>query len=186
MMSGTPDFSAQSGDVSLAPQVARFAELKPFPKAFLDSYLPAHEKENYRIIGAGVFEDPAARPVIKGLHGFSLGMIKCEPGKGAALHSHPTAEVFMPLNGSMMVLYGEDGSHEIEIKQWDVASVPVGLMRGFRNPNDFPVLMLGLVTDKEPGKDRVTWHPSVIEEARRRGVRVDDDGNLLPAVPLGA
>jgi len=92
----------------------------------------------------------------------------------------------MPLNGSMMVLYGEDGSHEIEIKQWDVASVPVGLMRGFRNPNDFPVLMLGLVTDKEPGKDRVTWHPSVIEEARRRGVRVDDDGNLLPAVPLGA
>jgi mannose-6-phosphate isomerase-like protein (cupin superfamily) len=162
------------------PQIARFSELQPFKTAFLDSYLSAHEKENFRIIGSGVFEDPSARPVIKGLHGFSLGMIRCEPGKGAALHSHQTMEVFIPLNGSMMVVYGENGEKEEELKQWDVASIPVGLMRGFRNPNDFPVLMVGVVTEKDPGRDRVTWHPAVVEAARLQGVRVDDSGNLLP------
>jgi mannose-6-phosphate isomerase-like protein (cupin superfamily) len=160
------------------PQVAKFAELKPFSKAFLDSYIERHEKKNYRVIGAGIFEDPAASPVIVGNYGFSLGYIRCAPGKGAALHSHKTFEFFVPMNGRMVVTYGGQGEHEKILEPWDVISIPVGAMRGFSNPNEFELVIMGLVQDGPKGPEKVTWHDDVITEAALAGARLDVQGNL--------
>jgi mannose-6-phosphate isomerase-like protein (cupin superfamily) len=166
---------------SKTPQVARFSELKPFGRAFLDSYIPSYQKENYRVIGSGVFEDPVARPVINGPHGFSVGYIRCAPGKGAALHSHRTIEVFIPMNGKMVVAWGDNGEHEMVLEPWDTVSVPVGQMRAFRNPNDFPLVLMAIIQDGPSGPERVAWHEEVIREAGKAGVTLDDDGNLLVA-----
>jgi len=160
-------------------QIAKFANLHPFSKAFLDSHIARHEKENFRVIGAGFYEDPAARPAIAGNYGYSLGYIRCAPGKGAALHSHKTFEVFIPMNGRMVVTYGEHGEHQQTLEPWDVASVPVGAMRGFSNPNDFPLVIMGIVQDGAKGPERVIWHDEVIAEAASAGARLDGQGNLL-------
>ncbi|HYF17460.1 MAG TPA: cupin [Ramlibacter sp.] len=163
-----------------APQIARWSELKPAARAFLDSHIPAYEKENFRVIGPGVNEDPASRPVIRGSHGFSVGYARIQPGRGAALHSHRTLEVFVPLNGPLTVVYGAAGEHEATVQAWDTVSVPVGLMRGFRNPNDYPLVMMAIIQDGAAGPERVEWHPSVVEQAGRAGVGRDAQGNLLP------
>ena len=48
----------------MSGRVARFDELHANRQAFVDSKLPGHERENFRIIGKGVTEDPADRPAI--------------------------------------------------------------------------------------------------------------------------
>jgi len=161
------------------PQIARWSELKPLSKAFLDSHIPAYEKENFRVIGPGVNEDPDCRPVISGPHGFSVGYARLQPGKGAALHSHRTLEVFVPLNGPMTVVYGENGEHEVTLQPWDTASVPVGLMRGFRNPNDFPLVLMAIIQDGASGPERVEWHEAIVQQAGAAGAQRDADGNLV-------
>lgn len=161
------------------PQIARWSELKPLPKAFLDSHIPAYEKENFRVIGPGVNEDPACKPVISGPHGFSIGYARLQPGKGAALHSHRTLEVFIPLNGPMTVVYGENGEHEVTLQPWDTASVPVGLMRGFRNPNDFPLVLMAIIQDGTSGPERVEWHEDIVQQAGAVGAQRDAHGNLV-------
>ena len=85
-------------------QVARFKHQKSSDKAFIDTRIPGHEREIFSIIGNGVQEDASMRPQIPA-QDFHLAMIRAEPGKGAALHSHLTQEVFMPLTGRWSSLF---------------------------------------------------------------------------------
>ncbi len=159
--------------------IARFADLKPWSRAFLDSFIPEHQKDNYRVIGSGVFEEPSARAPITAAHGFSLGFVKCAPGKGAALHSHKTLEVFIPLNGRMVLLMGPSPDDEIMLEPWDTVSVPVGEMRGFRNPNEHDLVLLAIVQNGPSGGEKVSWHPQVIGQANAFGASLDGQGNLV-------
>jgi len=54
--------------------------------------------------------------------------------------------------------------------------VRIGVYRGFRNAtDDLGAIRIAVVGD--PGK--VDWHPSVIASARKTGLSVDHDGNLI-------
>ena len=56
--------------------------------------------------------------------------------------------------------------------------MPIGIYRGFRNVSDNPdALLIAVVGGPDAGK--VDWHPSVVAEARKTGLSVDDDGNLI-------
>ena len=66
--------------------------------------------------------------------------VGAEPGKGAALHSHSTVEVFIPLQGRWAVFWGDEGEQEIVLDPFDCVSVPVGVLRGFRNAGDEPAI----------------------------------------------
>ena len=153
-------------------RVARFADLKRFNLAFVDSLLPEHKKQNIKVIGKGVVEDPRMAPPITADHGFTVAYIRCQPGTGAALHSHETPEVFIPLNGNLVVTWGENGEEETLLAPWDTISVPEGVMRGFRNPNDHEVVILALVGMADGGGP-VTWHPEVLERAKETGLAVE-------------
>lgn len=157
-------------------RVARFEELQPNTQAFIDSQLPGHERENFRIIGLGVSEDPSHRAAITHPHDFNIGGIKAGPGKGAALHSHPTVEVFIPFSGRWAVYWGDDGENEVVLGPLDTISVPPGVMRGFRNVSDDEAFLLTIIGGADPG--RVTWSPGVLEQAAQRGVYLDERGNL--------
>ena len=113
-------------------RVARFKLLKSTAKSFIDTRIPGHEREIFEHHRVGVVEDPEAKPPIAP-QDFHLSIVSCEPGKGAALHSHLTEEVFMPLVGEWEIFWGPNGERSVKLQPWDVVSVPLYVMRGFRN-----------------------------------------------------
>ena len=160
--------------------VARFKNQKSSDKAFIDTRIPGHEREIFSIIGNGVQEDASMRPQIPP-QDFHLAMIRAEPGKGAALHSHLTQEVFMPLTGKWAISWGPRGEQEIVLEPYDVISVPVHVMRGFRNVGTETAMMLAVVGGHDPG--RVGWPESMKDAARAAGLILDDAGNLREVAP---
>lgn len=157
-----------------ATRVARFKGLKPWPEAFVDTVVPEFKRDIFSVIGAGVLEDPDMAPKIGDAHPFSIGLIRMEPGQGAGLHAHTTEEVFIPLNGKCTIIWGDKGENEIELEQWDTCSVPIGVMRGFRNDDDHTVVVVAINGGDDSG--RLTWHPELIERAKQHGAELDETG----------
>ena len=166
------DFSV----AEMEAQVARFKHQKSSDKAFIDTRIPGHEREIFSIIGNGVQEDASMRPQIPA-QDFHLAMIRAEPGKGAALHSHLTQEVFMPLTGRWSIFWGPEGAKELILEPYDVISLPVHVMRGFRNVGTETAMMLAVVGGNDPG--RVGWPESMKVMAEAAGLTLDAEGNLV-------
>ncbi len=164
--------------------VARANAVKGSDLAFLDQRIPAYEREIIDMVGMGVTENAALKPKVKaGAHGFSITYVRAPKGKGAALHRHATEEVFIPVKGRWQVFW-LDGEAErtLDLDEGDVVNVPIGIYRGFRNLSDRPdALLMAIIGGPDAGK--VDWHPSVLAEARRTGLSVDEDGNLIVAQP---
>jgi quercetin dioxygenase-like cupin family protein len=163
--------------------VAR-AHAKGSNLAFLDQRLPAYQREIINMVGMGVTENAELRPHVKaGAQGFSVTYIRAPKGCGAALHRHATEEVFIPVHGRWQVFWLEgEQERNVDLDEGDVVNVPIGIYRGFRNVSDRPdALLMAVVGGPDAGK--VDWHPSVVAEARKTGLSVDDDGNLLVEKP---
>lgn len=160
--------------------VARFKDQKSSATAFLDTRIPGHEREIFSIIGNGVQEDAAMDPQIPA-QDFHLAMIRAEPGKGAALHAHLTQEVFVPLTGRWAIFWGPEGNNELILEPYDVASIPIHVMRGFRNAGTETAMMLAVVGGHDPG--RVGWPQSMKDMAHAAGLMLDAQGNLREVEP---
>ncbi len=161
--------------------VARFSELRGSDEAYIDSRLPGHRRFKINLIGMGVVEasdKPELQPNIPlPAHGFNLGMIQAEHGNGAALHTHRTEEVFMPLVGQWAVTWLADGEEkEILLDPFDTISVPIGIYRGFRYMGEGTGTLLTLIGGPDAG--RVDWHPSVTSAAAGTGLSRDETGML--------
>ena len=164
--------------------VARAKNARGMEPAFLDQRIPRYEREIINMVGMGVTENAALRPnVMTGAAGFSVTYVRAKNGKGAALHRHATEEVFIPVKGPWQVFWLEgDEERTVDLDEGDVVNVPIGIYRGFRSLTDRPdALMMAIIGGPDAGK--VDWHPSVIEEARKTGLSVDDDGNLVEEKP---
>jgi len=166
------DFSVSE----MESNVARFKNQKSSSKAFIDTRIPGHERDIFSIIGGGVVEDPEMNPPIPA-QDFHLAMIRSDPGKGAALHAHLTQEVFMPLNGRWSIFWGPEGDKEVILEQYDVISMPIHVMRGFRNVGGETAMMLAVVGGNDPG--RVGWPESMKAMAAAAGLVLDEEGNLI-------
>jgi len=169
-----------------ANNVARLDQMQGSDLAFLDQRIPGYQREIINIIGMGVVEnldDPDLKPKIAApAHGFAVTYVRHTPkGHGAALHRHPTEEVFIALKGPWEVFWLEgETERKITLQPGDIVNVPIGVYRGFRNAGDDPeATLIALVGGPDPGK--VDWHPSVIEVARHTGLSVDDEGRLTVA-----
>jgi len=163
--------------------VGRAASAKGSDLAFLDQRIPAYEREIINMVGMGVTENAALRPQVGGAEGFSVTYVRAPKGKGAALHRHATEEVFIPVKGRWQVFWLEgEEERAVDLDEGDVCNVPIGIYRGFRNLSDrADALLMAIVGGPEAGK--VDWHPSVVTQARKTGLSVDDDGNLIVAKP---
>ena len=159
-------------------RTALFENLRPSQQAFVDTRIPEHERDIYNVIGRGVTEDANLQPAITAVEGFNVTYIGADPGKGAALHSHPTVEVFVAMTGRWVVYWGDDGDGEIELGALDMVSVPVGVMRGFRNAGDEHAYLMAILGGDDAG--RVDWAETVLSKARDTGLELDADGNLTP------
>ena len=87
-------------------RTARFKELKASKEAFIDTRIPGHEREIFNVIGEGVTEDSILEVAITAVDGFNVTYIGADPGKGAALHSHQTVEVFYAMTGRWALYWG--------------------------------------------------------------------------------
>ena len=175
-----------SADEMERQNVARLDAMKGSDLAFLDQRIPGYQREIINIIGMGVVEnldDPDLRPKITApAHGFAVTYVRATPkGHGAALHRHPTEEVFIAAKGPWEVFWLEGAAERtITLQPGDIVNVPIGIYRGFRNASEDPeATLIAVVGGPDTGK--VDWHPSVIEAARQTGLSVDDDGKLIVA-----
>jgi len=158
-------------------RVAVFKQLRSSGRPLIDAVLPQFQREIFNIIGGGVTEDPSMSVPITAVEGFHMSIIKAGPQKGTGLHNHKTVEVFMPLTGTWSVQWGDDGENELTLEQYDVISVPVGIMRGFRNDSPHEALLLSIVGGDEPGQ--VEWIPSIRAAVREQGFTLDDGGKII-------
>lgn len=161
-------------------RVARFDQLKPSKRAFVDTRIPEYHRDIYNVIGRGVTEDPDLSPAITDSRYFGITYVGADPGKGAALHAHETIEVFIPLTGRWAAYWGATGDKEIEVGPHDVISFPPGVFRGFRNVGDSHAILMAIIGSKEATQDggRVAWAPQILEQSKATGLTVGEDGNL--------
>src|SRR3979490_3390272 len=117
------------GKEEMRKRVAVLGQLTPSARPLVDAVLPQFQREIFNIIGSGVTEDATMKVPITAVEGFHLSIIKAGPKKGTGLHNHTTVEVFMPLTGTWSVQWGDEGENELTLGQWDVISVPTGIMR---------------------------------------------------------
>jgi mannose-6-phosphate isomerase-like protein (cupin superfamily) len=164
-------------------RVAVFKQLTPSSRPLVDAVLPQFHREIFNIIGSGVTEDATMKVPITAVDGFHLSIIKAGPGKGTGLHSHTTVEVFMPLTGTWSVQWGDQGENELTLNQWDVVSVPTGIMRGFRNAGAEEAYMLAIVGGDDPG--RVAWANNVMTAVRDKGFDLDEAGKIVEVARRG-
>ena len=164
-------------------RIARWGKVKPYEQTFIESRLPGFEKRLYKYINRGVLENKGVEPAIAGSHRFGVTLIEVPVGQGANLHSHKTEEVLFPLNGRMVVSWGEKGENEVTLNQWDCISVPVGVMRGFRNPNDHDLVIYSVVGGRDEDVGRIEWHPDVIAAGEKTGLVYDKTGYIEERVP---
>lgn len=155
--------------------MAHFCDLEPSSALFIDTVLPGYARTIWSIVGQNVGENRAARPAIPP-DGFHLAVIEAEPGNGSALHTHTTVEVFMALSSRWQVFYGADGEHGVTLEPFDVCSVPPDVWRGFRNTGESAGRLLALVGGTDAG--RLTWAPAILEQARARGMTLDEHGYM--------
>jgi mannose-6-phosphate isomerase-like protein (cupin superfamily) len=86
-------------------------------------------------------------------------------------------EVFMPLQGSWAIIWGDEGENELVLNQWDVVSVPPGVNRGFRNVGTGTGHLLVVLGGTDPG--RVAWVDNVMSAVREKGFDLDDRGKIV-------
>jgi mannose-6-phosphate isomerase-like protein (cupin superfamily) len=179
-MEAVPDVGNVSVD-AMERFVARFDRLRGSEEAFIDSKLPGSRRFKINLVGIGVVERddiPDLKPNIPlPATGFNLGMIQAENGNGAALHSHTTEEVFMPLIGPWEVYWKTDaGEKALVLQPFDCIHVPVGIYRGFRYVGEGKGTLLTIIGGPDAGK--VAWEPGILAAAAAMGVSRDATGQV--------
>ena len=87
----------------------------------------------------------------------------------------------MPLTGRWAIFWGPKGAREIILEPYDVISVPIHVMRGFRNAGTQTAMMLAVVGGHDPGK--VGWPEEMKEKARAAGLELTDNGTFREIAP---
>ena len=82
----------------------------------------------------------------------------------------------MPIDGKLAVFWGEHGENEVVLGPLDTISVPIGVMRGFRNVDRKTIQVIAIVGGNDGG--RLTWHKELIEEAKEHGGQLDASGYI--------
>lgn len=91
-----------------------------------------------------------------------------EPGKGNALHTHPSVEIFIALDGKWEIAWGGRGEHTTVLQPWDMIAVPAHVRHSYKNVEEKTANHIMTILC---GDASITWGPDVVAEARNHGVR---------------
>lgn len=165
--------------MKLEERLIRYEDLMPCKAAFIDAKTPgSHLKDNYSIIGGGVSESKHQKVNLKELHGMCIGAAGQPPRIKNSPHSHFTAEVFMVYSSSWRFYWNNDEASEVILNPGDVISLPTNMFRGFENVGDEYGMIFSILGHDDAGGG-VIWLPRVIEEAKKHGLVLLEDGKLV-------
>lgn len=156
--------------ISITPEeleskyIARFNELEEDPEIFADIQTKEGQRRHFHVISDNSKLGPTK---ITTHHHFHMSYLEVPPGSSAALHSHEYPEVFIPISGRFVIEFGNNREHSVELNPLDVISVPVGLMRTFKNVGNTNSI-LAVIYDG-PGEDplKIFIDPENAEKMRR-------------------
>ena len=112
----------------------------------------------------------AHNAAISGPESISVLVAECPPGDRPLLHTHHhTVENFMCLTGEFRIRWGDGGCEHIDLKPFDMISVPPGVDRQFENISDADARLLVVITGSSQNDyNDISMPPDVTELIRSR------------------
>ena len=149
-------------------QSAHYAEALGIPRAAYE--IMAAETLYLMMAPASQGGPMAQKPAIAGDPGVSVIIARCPPGDNPLLHAHHhTVENFMCLTGEFRIRWGKGGREHIDLKPFDMISVPPGVDRQFENISDADARLLVVITgSSRDDYNDISMPPEVTELIRSR------------------
>lgn len=141
--------------------VARFKNLTDDQEVFADIKQPGGQRRHFHVISENNHIGPAK---ITKRHHFHMSYLEVPPGSAAILHAHDAPEVFIPMTGHFVIQYGDDGKQEVALEPMDVISVPVGLMRTFKNVGNVNGILMVIYDGPGNVLDKIFMHQEFADE----------------------
>ena len=146
-----------------ARHVARFHELVEDPAIFEEDRTGSGARRHFHAISDnGVL--PTAK--IKTPHHFHVSYVEMPPGNQVRLHAHDVPEVFIPMTGTWELYYGDEGEHCVALNPLDTFSVPVGVMRTFKNVGLTTALIMVIYDSPGEVMGKIFYGPNQTDEIR--------------------
>lgn len=120
--------------------IARYRELKPDQEVFPGIKQSADQlRTHFHVISPDRHLGPTTSIASK--HSFHMSFLEVPPGNGGKLHAHNLPEVFICMKGTFEIIWGNEGQHTVRLAFLDTISVPIGVMRSFRNVGSEPGIL---------------------------------------------
>lgn len=162
----------------MATRIARIADLQPLSATSGDSIgVPREVRELVAAKNLFLLMAPenqggpmAHHAAIAGPENISVLVAECPPGDSPLLHAHHhTVENFMCLTGEFRIRWGKGGHEHIDLKPFDMISVPPGVDRQFENISDTDARLLVVITgSSRDDYNDISMPPEVTELIRSR------------------
>jgi len=153
--------------------VARHRRQKPlrrrFPLKFARRILPVLSPlDLYPVVGPTRFGP--GRFAVRGPQQLMVVQATTPPGTGPALHIHQqSVEMFIVLQGSYRLFWGEHGEHEAHLDALGAAVFPTGTNRAFEATGEGDDWILPVVVGANDERDDIRWLPPVADALRAAG-----------------
>ncbi len=130
------------------------------------------------IIGFGITEHRSQEPAIFNPHGFSLAVLRAEPGKAMLQHRVTETQVLIVRKGRWEVRLNEREQVSVILEENDTLSIPVGAWREFVSVGD-ETGELYIVTGGD-ARAHLEWDELILKGAQNEDVAHDANGYLAP------
>jgi len=130
------------------------------------------------IIGFGITEHRSQEPKIFNPHGFSLAVLRAEPGKAMLQHRTKETQVVIVRAGSWEVRLNDHDPVTVRLEVNDTLSIPTGAWRQFKSVGD-DTGELYVITGGD-GRAKLEWDELVVKGAQNEDVAYDANGYLAP------
>ena len=141
---------------------------------------PAHSEclRKLRRDGFGITEHRSQEPSIFNPHGFSLAVLRAEPGKAMLQHRVTETQVLIVRKGRWEIRLNESEPVTVTLEENDTLSIPVGAWREFANVGD-ETGELYIVTGGD-SRAKLEWDELILKGAQNEDVAYDANGYLAP------
>ncbi len=130
------------------------------------------------LIGFGITEHRSQEPAIFNPHGFSLAVLRAEPGKAMLQHRVNETQVVIVRKGRWEVRLNESERVSVVLEENDTFSVPVGAWREFASVGE-ETGEIYVVTGGD-GRAKLEWDELILKGAQNEDVAYDANGYLAP------
>lgn len=154
-----------------AKHVARFKDLVDDQDVFAD-IKNGNPRRHFHVISEDSHLGPAR---ITTPHHFHMSYLEVPPGVSANIHAHAAPEIFIPMTGRFQIIYNDNGTDAVDLEPLDAVSVPVGLMRTFKNVGTVNGLLMVIYDGPGEVLGKIYVSAEEAEKVRRESPKLAED-----------